>query len=154
MTAEDLQKQFSFHGWKWNEYYKFAMIRNPWDRVVSHYMRALEKEASPLHIYAKRAENFTAFVLDTAVQRILTQQRLIPFSPTGEILVDRLFKIETMAEELPQLIKDLGAPITEKIPSLSTTQHGHYRDYYDDQTYEIVKKIYRDDIRVGEYEFE
>jgi hypothetical protein len=154
MTATSLRKQFEIHGWDWGAYTKFAMIRNPWDRVVSHYLRALEKKESHLHLHAARAINFTTFLADQEVQAILAKQRLIPFSPEGEVLVNRLFRVEDMDVELPKFFVEIGVPIDATIPQLSSTQHGHYSAYYNDDARGIVAEIYRDDIRVGQYTFE
>lgn len=35
--AIDAQKEFIKKGWEWNEYFKFTIVRNPWDRYFSFF---------------------------------------------------------------------------------------------------------------------
>ena len=36
-TAETIKGYFELMGWNWDEYFKFGIVRNPFDRIVSGY---------------------------------------------------------------------------------------------------------------------
>jgi hypothetical protein len=128
----------------WRSYFKFAFDRNPWDRQVSFYHHRYRGEAEPppfsrfMHQdRAARLNNYDIYAID------------------GDVAVDFVGRYERLEEDLKLALDRVGinAP---KLPRAKGTfrQTGvPYRDYYDDETREMVRDWYAREIALLDYEF-
>ena len=153
-------------------YTTFAIVRNPWARVVSLYhYRKLSKTQQPPH-WPSRTDiellSFKQVVLNSLSQNPLyadicpprdapqiawLQPACFPWlSVEGEIAVDYVCKIETIEQDIARLANRLGfeAP---RFPHVNQSEHAHYSSYYDAETQDIVAKKYEIDITKFNYAF-
>jgi len=128
--------------------YRFAFVRNPWDRMVSIYHR--RKREGILNT------DFRNFVcskgIQTRVPRRFTQiNQLDWISLGGKLAVDFVGRFENLAEDWKRVACILGLP--ELLPHENASQHDHYRTYYDKETKEIVSQQFQCDIEYFGYRF-
>lgn len=140
---------------KWNEYYKFAFVRNPWDKVISEYHWRLS--------LAPKDHKFKGFnqFLDHCERRVSgtekgiywthAQPQLKYVSDGTRIIVDEIFKFEEIPAAIHAMEQRLNISI--KLKRHNTSKHKHYREYYNDATRQRVFDLYRDDIEAFDYEF-
>jgi hypothetical protein len=71
------------------------------------------------------------------------------------ILVDRVIKLEDIEQQLIPILANLNLPEIEniKIPKVNTRNYKKYTEYYDEESIEIVKKLYEYDIVNFNYQF-
>lgn len=132
----------------WNNYFKFCVDRNPFDKVVSMYemntagARMRGKERRTLESWLERGKNMPfnyPFYMDKE----------------GNQLVDKVLKYENLNDELMETLRGLGVPFE----GLNVRAKGHYRkkrnykDYYDDHTKAMVEKIFRYELDLYNYKF-
>lgn len=142
------------NGYNHQEYFKFAFIRNPWDRLVSHYEYYLQN-MSRQKINMARKEN---------VRRLNLAQSSFKdfcFGVKGHNLnayffknINFIGKFESLQEDM-QIISDkiLGYRHKVKIPHLNRTKRRNYREYYDDETRRFVEDTNAKTIEFGNYKF-
>jgi len=144
----------------------FAFVRNPWDRCVSAFRWVSsggnnnndEKDAQ--EYLGKYRSDFSAFVKHYKdCDKILEQ---IHFQPQykwvcddhDNLLVDFVGRFENLQEDFDKLCDTIEAPrqklMHHKKPK---TKHKHYREYYDDETKQIVAEKYAKDIEYFGYTF-
>ena len=148
---------------RWREAYKFAFVRNPYDRWVSWYF------AMP-HMFEKYP-TFPDFIANRA-----TWQEDFRFSPTdqwgmlhsmdNELLVDEVYRYEVMDSALAELAVKLAV---ERIPMRPRTRPSRpvrphdgprkrrpddYRKCYDEKTFGVVEKMCRRDCLTFGYTFD
>lgn len=154
----------SVFGQDFDAYFKFAITRNPWDRVVSafHFLKggglfAGDKEWAERHLAG--IETFSDFVNGWLSRRNIYKG--IHFVPqheficdgTGRLAVDYVGKFERMAESFEEICGRLGLEGKE-LPHTNRSQRGEdYRSYYGNHEREIVAELYRKDIELFGYEF-
>ena len=141
-------------------YFKFAFVRNPWDRLVSafHYLdrggcNALDQAFRDAHL-ARYARDFTAFVHD--LDRHMDGLHLRPqchwlCDDEGRVLADFVGRFETLTADFGVVAARLELP--RVLPCLNTSEHRFYREYYDPDTCAIVHRLYRQDIEAFRYQF-
>jgi hypothetical protein len=130
--------------------FSFGFVRNPWSRLVSlyHYKRATE------HCSARRFDmRFEDWIAQLARDepRILPQMHFL-FSREGKQLVSYIGRFETLPEDLDYIGGKIGVSFAS-LRHLNTTEHTHYRDYYDRRSQQIVQQIFAPDIERFGYEF-
>jgi chondroitin 4-sulfotransferase 11 len=138
MSANDIPK-------KYNDYFKFTFVRNPFDRFVSLYFYNKSehyKEMFPDKLTTKVAEkyNFKEWLDNFRYKHI--QQ--VDF---GLDKVDFVGKYENLQ-------KDLNLQFNVKIEKENFTNHKHYSHYYDEESILKVSKISSKDIEVYSYCYE
>ena len=69
----------------------------------------------------------------------------------GNILVDHIARFEKLEQEWKYICDQLD--INANLVHLQKTDRTHYRDYYDDQSKEIVETMFAKDIEFFGYEF-
>ncbi len=149
-------------------YFKFAFVRNPFDLVVSEWKWRIKKQIfSPFSRYrwvnislkqfikyyiSNKFENFQNN-LGLVIKLHLTPQYNFIHDRDGNNLIDFVARFENFDEDLKYISKKLGLNITN-IPHIYKTKRKHYSHYYDEETIELVKKIYAIDLEYFNYSFE
>lgn len=152
---------------EWNEYFKFAIIRNPWDRLVSNYEYA-RMETSYWHSADSSRPYSTHFDYHTLKDKsfedcvnmlyydrnVFKHQGWVPqytwiCDKNGNIMVDKLFYYENLEtnETFKKLLPDL-----EKV-NLTTKKYTDYKDYYNKDLVDKVFRIYEKDINLFEFKY-
>ena len=136
------------------KYFKFAFVRNPWDRVVSCYCNQVLNGhgAAYRECFGKDFDFFVDFInkqdLTTADIHIRLQTVLIPLKD-----LDFLGRFERFAEDLRLVLDRLGF-YEAKILHHNRSTHTHYSHYYNERTRKIIAKKYKKDIENFNYIFE
>lgn len=152
-----------YEGRDWlRQYLKFAVVRNPWDRLVSAFFylnRGGSNQGDRAYRDLKLEKyggNFDAFVHD--LPHFMTDKFfrpalywLEPSAGTG-VLVDHVLRYENLVHELDVIAAPLGIP-QPKLEILNATEHPHYRDCYSGRAREIVRELYAADIAKFQYQF-
>jgi hypothetical protein len=146
-----------------NSYFKFAFVRNPWDRVVSSYFFYKKGGNTGFHHWAQthllEYGNFESFVRGCFKREgVYDHKHLIPqhqflCDETQALAVDFLGRFENFEEDFTRLRQRLGG-LGSELRHLNATKRSDYRDYYTDETRAIVAQAYRTDLALFGYEFE
>ena len=136
---------------KFKQYFKFAVVRNPWDRLVSEYEYI---KTQPTHSRFKKlsAMPFVEFI-DYQSQRYDAHQVNALKLKNGQLGCDFIGKLET----LEQSLKVVGAKIDvdfSALPHINQVQRRDYRTYYDEASRGRVEKLWQADIEAFQYDFE
>ena len=157
----------------WERAFKWAFVRNPWDRLVSLWQmveaRAIHQQEQPrsLEDIVKIAESsdledFTVPDIEQALSddpdwhksQELIKMHLLPYHhPSYHIdELDFVGRFERLKADWKIVRKKLG--LRARLPRLNTTRHRHYSAYYDATLRDRVACIYARDIERFGYEFE
>jgi hypothetical protein len=130
--------------------FKFAFVRNPWDRLVSRYAHLLRSTDRRRHDYISKLENFEDF-LEWEIQRGSAQYPYVTDAP-GKQIVDFIGHYERLAEDFTKVCARLK--IQAELPHANVSEHRDYRTYYTPETRDLVAKEFRRDIEMFGYDFD
>ena len=135
-----------------DNYFKFSVVRNPWDRLVSGYFyhRALGY-GSHKDRYGKSFKEFVQKI-ETFPQRHFLVGQYNYINIKGVDVLDYLIKFESLEEGFCEVSKKLNFKI-KTLYDVRKTEHKHYTEYYNDETKQIVAEKYAKDIEYFGYEF-
>ena len=128
-----------------NDYFKFAFVRNPWDRVVSWYF------------FCKRTTNLERNTSDISFKKFIKKMSnvwtgRIQFQYEFTKKCDFIGKTENIQQDFDVICDKIGIP-HQKLPHFNKTKHKHYTEYYDDETKSIVAEVFAKDIEYFNYKF-
>jgi hypothetical protein len=131
--------------------YKFAFVRNPWDRLVSRYAHLLRSKDRRRHNFISSLEKFEDF-LQWEIQRDSANQFPYVTDAQGKLIVDFVGRYETLAADFEKICARLK--IQAELPHANVSEHRDYRTYYTPETREFVAKQFRRDIEMFGYDFD
>jgi len=132
--------------------FKFTIIRNPWEKVVSafHALQQYSKWKVPSDW------TFCEFVKTVFKDKeirfdihFIYQYPKVYFE--DEIYVDYVARMENINTDWKFIAKKLGC--SSVLPHKNKSKHKPYQQYYDNECKEIIGNIYRKDIELFKYEF-
>lgn len=133
-------------------YYKFAFVRNPWDWQVSlyHFMRSTPDNHQ--HELAKGFSGFSEY-LAWRVREDRQLQKAFVTDEAGNLIVDRVGRLETVEADLEAIRQAIGLPPV-RLPHVNRSRHRDYRTYYTDETRRMVAEAFKEDIELFGYTFD
>jgi chondroitin 4-sulfotransferase 11 len=143
------------------DYFKFAFVRNPFDRIVSAYFYLAsggcnEDDEKYCEQYLKPYEgNFAAFVED--LPTLISAPHFRPQADwicdqRRRVLANFIGRYENLEVDLCVITNRLAVSF-HKLPVLNASKHEAYRSYYDEATKRRVTRIYGDDLELFAYRF-
>jgi hypothetical protein len=131
--------------------FKFAFVRNPWDRLVSRYNYLLRNESHHRCHFVKGLKGFEAY-LEWEIRRGKMFQQNYVTDAGGGVIVDFIGYFERLNEDFARVCARIG--VQAELPHANSTNHSDYRTYYTPATRERVAQIFRRDIELFGYEFD
>ena len=142
----------------WRSLFKFTIVRNPWDRMVS------------IFEYRRIIHNIPDEMLFRDYIRLLSKSRgtgLFHYhgfyysnaeyvlGDHNEILVDHIGRYETRQDDLRIIAGKIQYPELGNLRfQVGKPNRPHYSHYYDDETNKIISEMYSSDIEMFNYYFE
>lgn len=143
---------------KWNSAYKFTVVRNPWDKVVSHYEYRRKKDKTQI---ATRGISFTDWIRMTYGDDKNTYYYNNPrsFQPQvdwlkdneGKVSMDYVIRFESINEGFDHVKNVLGLDAT--LPHLNASDRAGFQSYYNDESRDIIARWFHEDIETFGYDF-
>lgn len=160
---------------KFPDYFVFAFVRNPWDRLLSCFLSKIDPSKCDGGTFRNGVEfnfwkygdvfhssmSFTDFVKATCA--IPDEEADIHFGSqyqhlvdsNGELLASFVGRFESLYDDWVRIRTKLKMPRRRgDLPHLMKTKHQHYSDYYTSETCELVHKRFEKDIDLFGYWFE
>lgn len=167
---------------QFDSYFKFAFVRNPWDRAVSIYKYyKFHKKCS----YSDFVEKNLGDWMWRDKQWFVGPQMDFICDEDGALKVDFLGRFERLNSDFKQVCVEIGLPpidlphVNLSVPRAKTAQNrpkrsvrgelkkiwrgrstedfptfSRYQDYYDARTRDLVAELYQRDIERFDYQFE
>lgn len=139
---------------KYNNYKKFAFVRNPWDLMVSSYNWWTQRTTLPHRKeYGQYLlqKGFKYFIQSKAnyINEMYHAGMGQKYWLTSDMTIGRY---ENIQNDFNKICNLLDIPC-QQLPCKNKTQHDHYSKYYDSETIDIVTSAYIEDIRQFKYEY-
>ena len=127
--------------------YKFAVIRNPFDRLVSAYF-------SPHRAAQGLDPTFNHGEFRKVIQSAQVLREFICVSSGSHLSddVDTLLSFERIEDDFAGLCRRLGLGDVS-LPWINSSARGNYRDYYTQELRNLVSSKFAEEIEFGRYSF-
>ena len=141
----------------WREKFKFAFVRNPWDRVVSQYHYRYEADQQGIRSKGIEFDAWVRLVFKEQDAEFVNSHYM--FMPQvewicdmqGRSILDFVGRLENMEADFAHVASEIGS--SAKLKHLRKSMRNDYRTYYDDETRRIVDNHFAADIEMFKYAF-
>lgn len=171
-STEKMSRRLGFL--EYPEYRSFAVVRNPWDRLLSCYRDKIKPDSSfetddfkdgvmlKFHRYGvfHAGMPFDEFVHavgaipdDEANGHFASQHPRLVMD--GEIVIDHLARFEDFENATRDFLRTVGVDANVEIPHLRRSENRRpYTDCYTPETRRVVEERFAEDLRLFDYAFE
>lgn len=159
----DYKMYLNSHSGKFDSYFKFCFVRNPWSRLYSvyNYLSRGGNQTTDLlfckknEVHLKDFKSFaTMFLTHSNVNKmtLLGTQSSFIFDENDNLMVDYVGKMENIQEGFDIVKKKLK--LTSILENLNTSPDNDFRSKYDSELVDLVSQVYFDDVKNFDYTFE
>jgi hypothetical protein len=154
-TAAEKHRQLGAAAW--SQKFVFSFVRNPWDKVVSHYHYRVKTNQTGLGDNPVPFEDWLQRVyLDRDPRyfdkpRMFMPQRQWLLGDDGEMLVDYVGRFESLNEDFTHVCQELG--LQAELGHAKPSSRGGYQQYYGEAGRAIVESQFAQDIEAFGYTF-
>lgn len=136
-------------------YYKFTIVRNPWEKAVSQYSYMIQKRENLRRFIGMTTRTsfrkYLNLILEKEHVQWMKQVDFI-YDANGQSMVDNIIRFENIDQGFHSIIKHLGIPHTS-LPHINKSKRKHYTKYYDQESIQIVADLYKEDIEAFNYNY-
>jgi len=143
---------------KWNKAYKFTIVRNPWDKVWSHYNYRVRINETGLRDAGLSFNEWVAVTYGAPKNKRFYDQPKM-FAPqvdwlldsAGKNEIDFIGRFENLNSDFSKIAAIIG--VDEHLPHLNQSTRGSYQEHYSQESKAIIKKWFVKDIEAFNYKF-
>lgn len=129
---------------KWNTYFKFCFVRNPYDRAVSGWNYLMETEK--LNIDFDKYLKMKDIVSENEYWHVFLSQYDTLLDENGKLFIDFVAKFENLENDFQTVLNKIGfQKIIHKNKFKNKRNKANYKDFYNQESLDIVNKIYEND---------
>lgn len=135
----------------WTDYFKFAFVRNPFDRYISTCFFLNRGDPN----FGAKADSFMKKALSVPkFQRrvLVTPQYLQLTDADADIELDFVGRYEFLQDSYDDICSKIGVPSSD-LGVKNASDHATFTSYYDDELRTIVGDFYDGDLRLFNYKF-
>lgn len=138
---------------KYDNFFTFGFVRNPWDWQVSLYHYMLMDVGHFQHKLIKSFKTYDDY-LDWRVHEDCKPQYTF-FSENADLVspitLNLIGRFESLDDDVNTIKNKLS--LVGEMPHLVKSKRTHYRDYYNEKTKKMIKEAYSKDVEYFNYEF-
>ncbi len=155
---------------EYDRFFKFSFVRNPFDRLVSCYAEKIIGHKTPYGENQIDATFFryNKFYSDMPFEEFVKAVCSIPdeiadfhfrsqykslTNKQGKFIVDFIGRFENLKEDYKKVFRILGVKNPPKLEHRRKSKRKHYREYYNEETKNLIKKRYKKDLEFFGYTF-
>lgn len=134
--------------------FSFAIVRNPFDQMVSRYEYIRKNTRHHSHKTATRLgfDEFMRYQKWNNWNFTKTQYAKITDS-SGKVIVSKVYRFESFHEVLPDVTSIIGVDAPSVVPHANASERKPYQNYYDDSARKFVEVNFRKDLEYFGYSF-
>lgn len=151
------------NAWKFKRYFKFAFVRNPWDRLVSAYTFLKkgglnEQDRKWADFELSRFDDFESFVENWLTPENAKKwvhflpQHYWVCNPHSQVMVDFVGRFENIDHDFQLVAARFGC--SRSLSVINSSERRHYSFYYSPKMRQKVGAVYKEDIEIFQYRFE
>jgi len=147
-TSQYINKKMNMTPHKWDDYYKFCFIRNPYDKIISAW-----NHVDRFKIPFKNYLNLTKKCNDVEYMHVFLPQVRNIINEKGKININYIGKFENLEEDFQTILKNIGIQnITHDVQKkMNKRQHEEFYKYYDQETLNKVNILLKEDFNNLDY---
>ena len=158
---------------RYPSYFKFAFVRNPWDRLVSCFRDKIEwgavmesgRHNDPRKRRMYLGSGFTtdmtfddfarkvAKTPDSRANRHFRSQHTFLTDRHGRLIPDFVGRFERLSEDFARVMEHIGVSDV-RLPHVRDSRGSRYREYYTSELVDLVARRYARDVDLFDYDFE
>ena len=145
-----LDKRAELGARAWQRTFKFAFVRNPWNRAISHYRYRMQTNQTGLGDGHLAFRDWVKAVYRDRNPRYRDQELMFQdqwywlSDDSGACMVDFIGRFESLPADFASLARILG--VRGALPHLKRSETPPRADYYDAESQEIVARYFSTDI--------
>ena len=147
-TSPELNRRMGMTPEKWNSYFIFCFMRDPYERIVSGWNYTNKSNTSfPIYLHTRvnDYDYWHAFMPQT---RHITDRN-------GEIRANFIGRVENMETDLSVILKKIGFTNIVHTPfKKNSKQHADYSTYYTPECIPVINKLFFEDFENGNYDMD
>jgi len=135
----------------YEDYFKFAIVRNPYTRLVSEYeyIKGLQDHGRHKKVTKMSFHQYISY----QSKRFDAHQINMLTDKNGTLQMDFIGKLENINEDWNYISNKLKIPNAE-LSHRNKTFKVNYNDYYNDENRDLVSKLWKKDLEVFGYNYE
>ena len=132
------------------DFFKFTFVRNPWDKVISEcFCGQIQVIFKDDHTIKEKIKTACSWAKGGYGGHC---QKQIDFVKAQGSSMDFIGRFEDLQKDYKHICETLKIPHLP-LPHLNKSKRSHYREYFNNETEDLVRETYKEDIEKFNYEY-